>query len=344
MAKAPSSVIGVDLGRYALKSVLLQRRGGTRFAVTNYATHVLTEPVDSADTLARHLKSLFKQMGGTAKSCAIGVSSPDALIRIIEQPETPPAFLREALRLNGMQLLNQDCKEMVLDCDKLPGEPTANAEGNARHRYLVGGLPRAQVAQVSDAFDKNSSPIAALQLAPICIFNAFEFVHSELFNEHAFFLVDIGHTNSTVMVGAKRELVLVRTIDFGGKPLIEALTGLSGDNREAVLQALEQEDEVMVEYTRVALSSLVREIQSSIGFLEHRREEMIDRVFVSGGSAKSNTLLKVLSEELKMPCEPWSAATSCEQNLAAEQGATFSENALDLNVACGAATELLRGE
>ena len=143
MAKAPSSVIGVDLGRYALKSVLLQRRGSNRFAVTNYATHVLTEPVDSADTLARHLKSLFKEMGGTAKSCAIGVSSPDALIRIIEQPETPPAFLREALRLNGMQLLNQDCKEMVLDCDKLPGEPTPNPEGNgARHRYLVGGLPQ----------------------------------------------------------------------------------------------------------------------------------------------------------------------------------------------------------
>jgi Tfp pilus assembly PilM family ATPase len=136
----------------------------------------------------------------------------------------------------------------------------------------------------------------------------------------------------------------VRTIDFGGKPLIEALTGLSGDTREAVLQALEQEDEVMVEYTRVALTSLVREIQSSIGFLEHRREEMIDRVFVSGGSAKSNTLLKVLSEELKMPCEAWSAATSCEQNMAADQGAAFTQDALDLNVACGAATELLRGE
>ena len=344
MAKALTSVIGVDLGRYSLKSVLLQRKGGNRFVVTHYASHVLTGPVDSADTLGHELKALFKTMGGSAKACAVGVSSPDALIRIIEQPETPVHLLRDALRLNGMALLNQDCKDFVLDCDRIPTTDTsADPEVAGRKKYLVGGLPRAQVSMVGSAVEHSGAQVGAMQLAPICAFNAFEFAFPEIFNEQAFFLVDIGHTGSTVMVGSKRELILVRSIDFGGKALLDALMAMSGEEREVVIQALDQEDEVMVEYCRVALSSLIREIQNSIGFLEHRHEETISRIFISGGPAKSPALLKVLGEELALPCESWSAAGHCEAALAPHRTEGFALEALDLNVACGAAAELLKG-
>jgi Tfp pilus assembly PilM family ATPase len=330
MAKVPTSVIGVDLGRYALKSVLMQRRGN-RFVVTNCASRVLEAPVDDAENLGRELKVLLKELGGSAKVCAVGVSSPDAIIRIIEQPETPTHMLRDGLRLNGIALLNQDVKEFVLDCDKIPAatgtEPVATG-GVSRQRYLVGGLPRTHVTQVGEAFEKSSTSIGAMQLAPVCNFNAFEFAHEEIFNNHAFFLVDIGHVTSTVMVGMKRELVMVRTIDFGGHALIEALGALSGEERDSVLRAL---------------NALVREIQSSIGFLEHQREQQIDRIFVSGGAAKSHTLLKVLSEELSLPTEAWSAVGKCENALSAEQAAGFENGGLDFNVACGAAAELLKG-
>lgn len=344
MAKALTSIIGVDLGCYSLKSVLLQRKSGSRVVVTHYASQVLSGPVDTAESLGRELKSLFKTMGGSAKSCAVGISSPDALIRIIEQPETPPTLLRDALRLNGMALLNQDCKDFVLDCDEIPTAPgNAEAETAGRKRYLVGGLPRAQVSVIGGALEQSGTNVGALQLAPICAFNAFEFAFPEVFKGQAFFLVDIGHSNSTVMVGSKRELILVRSIDFGGKALIEGLESLSGEGRESVFQALEQEDEVMVEYTRVTLAPLIREIQSSIGFLEHRDEETIGRIYVSGGPAKSAALLRVLSDNLNLPCESWSALANCESALPASRSKSFALEALDLNVACGAAVELLRG-
>jgi Tfp pilus assembly PilM family ATPase len=344
MAKAPTSVVGLDIGRYSLKSVLLQKKGSSRFVLTNYASQVVTEPLETVEMLARSLKTLFKDMGGNAKACAVGVSSPDALIRIIEQPETPPELLREALRLNGMTLLNQDCREVVLDCDQIPSNG-APGEGDAlgRKRYLVGGLPRTQVNLVGEALSSAGNDLTVLQLAPICAFNAFEFAYEEVFNNQAFFLVDIGHTSSTVMVGVKRELILVRTIEFGGKALIEALVSLSGEGREAVLAALEQEDEVMVEFARVASNALIREIQNSIGFLEHRHEETIHTIHISGGPAKSPTFLKVLAEELRLPCESWSAVAKCESALPPNRSATLQQDIIDLNVACGAAAELLKG-
>jgi Tfp pilus assembly PilM family ATPase len=345
MAKAPNSVIGLDIGRYSMKSVLLQKKGGNRFVLTHYASQVITDPIDSADALGKQVKHLLKEMGGTAKACAVGISSPDALIRIIEQPITPPEILRDALRLNGMALLNQDCREFVLDCDEIPSavkETPLESDMVGRKRYLVGGLPRTQVNMLGSGFEQTGNPLTAMQLAPICSFNAFEFANEEVFNNQAFFLVDIGHTNSTVMVGMKRELVLVRNIDFGGKMLIETLTSLSGEGREAILQALDQEDEVMVEFARVALNALVREIQSSIGFLEHRHEETIQKIHASGGPAKCPAILKVLSEEIHLPCEAWSAVAKCESALPPNRTATLQRDIVDLNVACGAAAELLK--
>src|SRR5258708_4384568 len=137
MAKPPNSVIGVDLGRFALKSVLLQRKSGNRLAVTHFGSYVPTEPATNAEGLARNLKTLLKDMGGSAKACVVSVSSPEALIRIIEQPETPPQILREALRLNGMTLLNQDVKSFVLDCDLMPTvEPVEQEPGESlQKRY-----------------------------------------------------------------------------------------------------------------------------------------------------------------------------------------------------------------
>src|SRR5271155_2181246 len=128
MGKAPSSVIGVDLGRTSIKSVLLNRRGANRYQLSGYAIHPVLAPIETADQLANELKEVFKDLGGAAKSCAVAVTSPDSIIRIIEQPETAVEMLREALRLNGMSLLNQDCRSFVIDCDLIPGGIAASEE------------------------------------------------------------------------------------------------------------------------------------------------------------------------------------------------------------------------
>ncbi len=343
MVAPPRAVIGVDLGRYALKSVLLQRKGAGRFGITHFASRPLAGPVDTAEALSRELRALFKEMGGSAKLCAVAVSSPDALIRIIEQPQTPTQLLREALRLNGMAYLNQDCRRWVLDCALIASSESAPGEAatGGKAKYLVGGAPRVEVARVADAFSKAGQHIGWLPLAPIATLNAFEFACGETFQNGAFFLLDIGHMTSTLMVGIKRELVLVRSIDCGGSLLLETLRSLTGEPHEVVLQALESEDELMVENTRMALGILAREISSSIGFFEANREANIDRIYVSGAPAKSQAILKVLSEEVKRPCSAWNAVARCEVGLAEGRLRAFEASALDLHVACGAAAEAL---
>jgi len=115
MAKRGNSVIGIDLGKRAYKAVLLNKKSDTRYALTSFASHEVPEEVATADEVAQHIKQLLKDLGGFTKSCALAVSEPGSLLRIIEQPSTPPELLRNALRYNGLSMLNQDCKDFVLD-------------------------------------------------------------------------------------------------------------------------------------------------------------------------------------------------------------------------------------
>lgn len=364
MAKRGNSVIGIDLGKHVFKGVLLHRKGDARFVLTSYASRQVPEEIGTAEELAQQLKLLLKDLGSSAKGCAIAVSDPASLLRIIEQPDTPIDLLRSALRLNGLNVLNQECKDFVLDCapvmanghtngHDLNGHTNGSANGTSESespssssrgpkKYLVGGMLRPSVKQISEATSKARVSADILQLAPICSFNAFEFAYPEIFAKDAFLLLDMGHLQSTVMIGSKRELVLIRSIDYGGKQLAQAMTADGALDANAAQLMMTEGDAGMAEICRGSLTRLATEIRNSIGFFEGQREESIHRIFVSGGLARTETILQTLSDELTLPCEIWDPLETCEVALPAAKRQALPNEFVSLNVACGAAFEYLR--
>lgn len=363
MARRGNSVFGIDLGKHVFKGVLLQRKGDDRFVLTSYASREVPEEITTPEELAQQLKLLFKDLGGSAKGCAIAVSDPESLLRIIEQPSTPIDLLRNALRLNGLMVLNQECKDFVLDCALLSREPTNGSSpngtangaadapapapapvqnGNGKTKYLVGGMLRPTVKQISDACTKSRVSADILQLAPVCSFNAFEFAYPDTFAKEAFLLLDMGHLQSTVMIGSQKELVLVRSIDYGGKALTHALTADGALDADAARVMMKEGDAGMAEICRGSLARLATEVRNSIGFFEGQHEQSIHRIFVSGGLARTETILQTLSDELGLPCEIWDPLETCEVALPPEKRQALPREFVSLNVACGAAFEYLR--
>jgi len=361
MARRGNSVFGIDLGKHVFKGVLLQRKGDDRFVLTSYASREVPEELTTPEELAQQLKLLLKDLGGSAKGCAIAVSDPESLLRIIEQPNTPIDLLRNALRLNGLMVLNQECKDFILDCAPLSPEATndsamssgANGAANGSTeapaqtgvgptKYLVGGMLRPTVRQISEACSKSRVPADILQLAPVCSFNAFEFAYPETFAKEAFLLLDMGHLQSTVMIGSQRELVLVRSIDYGGKALTHALTADGALDASAARVMMQEGDAGMAEICRASLARLATEVRNSIGFFEGQHEQSIHRIFVSGGLARTETILQTLSDELGLPCEIWDPLETCEVALPPAKRQALPHEFVSLNVACGAAFEYLR--
>jgi len=363
MARRGNSVIGIDLGKHVFKGVLLQRKGDQRFVLTNFASREVPEELKTPEELAQQLKLLFKDLGGSAKGCAIAISDPASLLRIIEQPDTPIDLLRNALRLNGLAVLNQECKDFVLDCapvlaEEPNGHQANGANGSNGHaaegesfnghngvtktKYLVGGMLRPTVKQISEACTKTKMSADILQLAPVCSFNAFEFAYPQIFAKDAFLLLDMGHLQSTVLIGSKKELVLVRSIDYGGKALGQALTADGALDANAARVMMQEGDPGMAEICRSSLARLATEVRNSIGFFEGQHEESIHRIFVSGGLARTETILQTLSDELSLPCEIWDPLETCEVALPPAKRQALPDEFVSLNVACGAAFEYLR--
>jgi Tfp pilus assembly PilM family ATPase len=355
MGRRADSVIGIDLGKHVFKGVTLRRKGDSRFVLTSFASHQVPEEFASADDLARELKFLLKELGGGAKACAVAISDPAALLRIIEQPDTPVELLRNALRLNGLAVLNQECKDFVLDVARVLSrnasvKSTSGSSGNVavqssvvtQTKYLVGGMLRPAVKQISAAISKTRLRADILQLAPICSFNAFELAYPETFANEGFLLLDMGHLQSTMLIGSKGELVLVRSIDYGGKALMQALTAEGALEADAAWLMIQQGDEGMAEICSNSLSRLVTEVRNSIGFFEGQREESINRIFVSGGLARAETVLQTLSDELGLACEIWDPLETCELALPAAKRQALPNEFVSLNVACGVAFEYLK--
>ena len=353
MAKRGNSVIGIDLGKHVFKGVLLQKKGDSRYVLTSYASREVPEDLATADDLAQQLKLLLKDIGGSAKGCALAISDPSSLLRIIEQPDTPVDLLRNALRLNGLAVLNQECKDFVLDCAPVSangsngehangGTNGASTNGVAQKKYLVGGMLRPAVKQISEAMSKTKMSADILQLAPVCSFNAFELAYPEIFANDTFLLLDMGHLQSTVLIGSKKELVLVRSVDYGGKSLTQALTADGALDANAAQLMMNEGDAGMAEICRTSLTRLATEVRNSIGFFEGQHEETIHRIFVSGGLARTEAILQTLSDELSLPCEIWDPLETCEVALPADKRQALPNEFVSLNVACGAAFEYLR--
>jgi Tfp pilus assembly PilM family ATPase len=356
MARRGDSVVGIDLGKRAFKGVTLKRKSDARFVLTSFASREVPEQIGTAEELAQQIKLLLKDLGGSAKGCALAISDPACLLRIIEQPSTPINLLRNALRLNGLAVLNQECKDYILDVAPVSATaPDTEASAGAgesgtttvqsgvvtKTKYLVGGMLRTVVKQISEAMGKARVPADILQLAPVCSFNAFEFAYPEIFNNEAFLLLDMGHCQSTVLIGSKGELVLARSIDYGGKDLTQALTAEGALEESAAWSMIQEGDAGMADICRTSLARLGLEVRNSIGFFEGQREEGIHRIFVSGGLARAEVVLQALSDELTLPCEIWDPLETCEVALPAAKRQSLPHEFVSLNVACGAAIEYL---
>ena len=90
--------------------MLLHKKSDDRFALTSFASHEVPEEIVTADDVAQQIKLLVKDIGGFTKSCALAVSEPNSLLRIIEQPNTPVELLRNALRFNGLACSTRNAK------------------------------------------------------------------------------------------------------------------------------------------------------------------------------------------------------------------------------------------
>ena len=354
-AKKRDQLLSVDLGGRTTKAVHLQRRGD-RYVLSAYA--MLDAPIYeknlSADLLGEHLKSVCEALNAKTRSLSLAIGVSDSIVRHAELPQMPVGDMRQVLKNNTKNYLQQDLPGYVFDCFIIPpralpnGNANANPKdkpaekpklsGNPKTRVLVAGARKQLVDEMQNAVKNTgfcAETIVPGLLGPV---NAFELAMPEIFATAVVALVDVGFKNTSICILQQGDLVLSRVVAIGGDRLTTGLAeslGISYAEAEGIKVGMPTEVQSNLEALVLPLG---RELRASIDFFEHQYDQTVGQIFVSGGSARSEFIVQTLQTELMAECTAWNPLSFLEMALPPQQAAEIEHVAPQLAVAVGAAT------
>ena len=335
-------IFAIDLGSRATKAVLLDRHSDgfslARFAVQDAPAYDKNLP---QGLLTEHLRAIVAAMQPKTKHVTISIGASDSILRSAELPLMPLEEMRQMIKLNPKNYLQQELRDYVFDCYLVPprAKPQADTPKGAviKYKVWVGGVRR-ELLQTIEAAARGAGLIpASVTLALLAPVNALEFSQPTVFNKETVALVDLGFKTSSISIVSDGDLCLSRSVELGGDRLTAGLAetmNITYAEAEGIKVGMPQEVEG---HLQPLVSPLGRELRASIDFFEHQREKTVSKILISGGTARSAFLLQMLQTELGVTCKAWFPTEGLKLSLAPQQMTEIEQVSSVLTNAIGSA-------
>jgi len=350
-SKKPTQIIAVDLGSRITKAVLCESRGG-RFYLNGYAL-LDTPEHDSATfpatSLGEHLKEITKRLNTRTKTVALAIGSGESFVRHVEIPSMPSDAIRPVLKNNTRTYFQSHLPSHVFDYQVIyqavpVGISEQKKKGSqtvSQQRLVVGGAKEQCVNDLAAMGKAAGLSVPHIIPSVVCPINAFELAHPEEFKSQVVALVEIGFKHSTICILQLGELALNRVIPIGGNRMTAAIVedlNISYAEAEGIKVGMPHEVHGTL---KTVVSNLSRELRASIDYFENQQAHLVSRVYVSGGPARSESIVELLSDDLMMDCVTWNPTSFCDLTLPSPQCSEITAVSHQLGVAIGAAIAAL---
>jgi type IV pilus assembly protein PilM len=339
-------IFAIDLGSRTTKAVLLDRQPDglslSRFAVQDAPVYDKNLP---EGLLTEHLRAIVTAIQPKTKHVTIAIGAGDSILRSAELPLMPLEEMRQMIKLNPKNYLQQELRDYVFDCCLVPprAKPQADAPKGAvvKYKVWVGGARRELLQTIETAAKAAGLIPASVTLALLAPFNALEFSQPAVFNKETVALVDLGFKTSSVSILCDGELCLSRSVELGGDRLTAGLAeimNITYAEAEGIKVGMPQEVEG---HLQPLVSPLGRELRASIDFFEHQREKTVTKILISGGTARSVFLLQMLQTELGVACKAWFPTEGLKLSLTPQQMTEIEQVSSVLTNAIGSAAMMV---
>src|SRR5580658_1018119 len=344
--KMRDQVFAVDLGSRTTKAVLLERKDNAfslaRFAVQDAPIYDKALP---QGLLTEHLRSITDAIQPKTRQVTLSIGAGDSVLRSTELPLMPVSEMRQMLKFNSKTHLQQDLRDYVFDCYIVPPRGQKPAEpakaGVVKYKVWVGGARRELLMTLSSSVKAAGLTPSHVTLGLLGPVNALGFSQPEIFSKDVVALVDLGFKSTAISILAGGELCLSRSVELGGDRLTAGLgeaMNITYAEAEGIKVGMPQEVEA---HLQPLVAPLGRELRASIDFFEHQRECTVNKVFVSGGAARSEYLIQLLQAELGVVCKAWFPTEGMNLSLAPQQMTEIEQVSSVLAVALGSAAMTL---
>lgn len=336
-------VFAIDFGSRTTKAVLMDAGKDGRMTLTKYL--VQDAPIyDKAlpqGLLTEHLRSIVEHIQPSTRRVTVAVSSADSVLRSAELPLMQVADMRQMLKFNAKNYLQQDLRDYVFDCYIIPPKGRSPADpgktGVAKYKVWVGGAKADFLNNISAAIKGAGLTPDQVTLTLLGPVNALELAQSDTFNKETVALVDLGFKTTSISILSEGELCLSRSVEIGGDRFTAGLSealGISYAEAEGIKIGMPTEVEAQLQPLVIPLG---RELRASIDFFEHQREKTVSQVLISGGAARSDFIVQLLQSELVVTSKAWYPTSGIQLNLPAQQMTEIEQAASQLTVAIGSA-------
>jgi type IV pilus assembly protein PilM len=350
VSKQKDRVLAIDMGGRTTKAVHVQRRGET-FALCGYA--LLDAPIFeksmSVELLTEHLKAVSTAVDAKTKTAALSVGVNEGIVRHAEMPRMTTDDLRQVLKLNSRNYLQQDLNNHLFDCHVLaPALPAKGADGakaaaaaQQKQRILITAAKRQLVDDLATGARNAGLVAESIVPAMVAPTNAFERSMPEIFMKEIVALIDLGFKSSSICILQHGEIALSRVVAIGGDKLTSGLAeslGISYAEAEGIKVGMPAEVQVQLENL---ITPLARELRASIDFYEHQHDKAVTQAFVTGGTARSEFIVQRLQQDLMIECKVLNASNFLQYELTPQQSAEIDQVGPQLSVALGTALAVL---
>jgi type IV pilus assembly protein PilM len=342
-SKRGEQIIAIDLGGRTTKAVVLQHKAG-KWTLLSYALvdAPIYEKSLSPELLTEHLRGVVQALDTKTRHVALAVGVNDALVRHADLPQIPISDMRQVLKNNPKNYLQQDLPGHLYDCYVIPPRPGKAPEkgkvpsGPPKARVLVAAAKKQFVDDLQNG--ARSAGLIPESISPGLLgpINAFELSLPEVFSREIVALVDVGFKSTSVCILQEGELILSRVVGIGGDKITAGLAdalGISYAEAEGIKVGMPAEVQPNLETLVLPLG---RELRASLDFFEHQNDKAVSQVFITGATARSELLVQMLQTELMTECKQWNPLSFVQFALPPAQSGEVDNAATQLAVAIGA--------
>jgi len=311
MFRQKHNVVGLDLGSDAVKLVALKGAPHQWRLLCAHRCACAAAPnseSDVADTLPspERLKEVFQQNRGLSRDVVSSFRGRPVMIQYLDFPKMSHDELRAAVELEAGEFVTGDLSQMDVDFQVL-----SQGNGSDKCQVMLVMVPKEVTERRLRALHRAGLNPVAIDIDGLALANAY-LGTGEREKKGTVILLNVGATVSNLCILRDQALYFVRDINFGGSQITRALaqaTGLAEAEAEQVKCQPERWAEAKVNMESLLQSSaalLADEVRACIAYCRSRTGlAEVDRLLLTGGSARLRGLDEFLCRQLGMPVQVW---------------------------------------
>lgn len=300
-SKKADRSVGVDIGSHSIKVSVM---GGARDNPILEAYNVKkiipkTEKIE----LAKETKEALGEIDVKTDSVNIAVFGPDVIVRFITLPKMTKEHLDAALIFEAEKYIPFNVRDVVLDSLVMGG-----AQDPGQMKVLLAAAKKAPIEAIVNAFKDLAIQVNFVDISAFSGFNAFMF-SSEATEKSVSALLEIGHSQTSLLISVDGVPVFVRQIQTGGRDidlLVSRSLSVTPEQASEFRNGVGVFDKDVVDTCmKKVIDGVIREIQLSFGYFEGTCNRPVEGIYCSGGMTYAPGVLDYLSDRMGVKVTKW---------------------------------------